>query len=107
VKNILVGADLTANSENAFIRAIQLAQLTGARLHVLHVDRRLQIPGTESETAAHQSQLRDRLRQFVQSRSGPSGIDYDVYLATGGRAYEVVAQRASSTGADLLVVGRR
>lgn len=106
MKTILIGADLTANSENAFTRAVQLTILTGARLHVLHVDRRLQVPGGESESSAHHSALDERLREFVRSRAGTNEIDYDIHLETRGRTYDLIAQHARRTGADLIVVGR-
>ena len=106
MKNILIGADLTTNSENAFDRAVQLAALSGARLHVLHVDRRLQVPGAEAESSAHRAALEDRLRESVESRARSGVLDYDIHLEVSGRTYDLINQLARKTAADLVVIGR-
>jgi len=106
VQNILIGADLTANSDNAFDRAIQLAALTGARLHILHIDRRLQVPGAEEESATHHSALEERVGEFVRSRAESGAFDYDIHLETRGRTYELINQLGRKTAADLVVIGR-
>ena len=106
MKNILVGTDLTVNSENAVVRAIQLSRLSGAKLHVLHVNRSIEVPGNQDATVRNQAEIGDRVRNFVGQYAGSSEIEYEAHIESRGRVYERVIEYVRKVRADLVVIGR-
>lgn len=105
MRNILVATDLTGDSENAVIRAIQLSKLSGTTLHVLHVTRSIQV-GKPDEAALFHAEIRDRIRGLIGQHAASSDIDYEAHIENGGRVYEKVIEYAREVGADLVVIGR-
>lgn len=106
MRNILVATNLTGNSENAVIRAIQLSKLSGATLHVLHVARSIQPPGNPDDTALFQAEIGDRIRDFVGRHAASADIEYEAHIENRGRVYEKVVEYTRKVRADLVVIGR-
>nr|MBS0020132.1 universal stress protein [Gammaproteobacteria bacterium] len=106
MKSILVGTDLTGNSENAVIRAIQLSKLSGATLHVLHVNRSVEVPGDPDATALARDEMGERVRNFVGQYAGSSEIECEAHIESRGRVYERVIEYVRKVRADLVVIGR-
>lgn len=106
MKNILVGTDLTGKSENAVIRAIQLSKLSGATLHVLHVNRSIEVPGNSDATALARAELGERVRDIVRQYAGSSELEYEAHIESRGRVYERVIEYVRKVRADLVVIGR-
>jgi nucleotide-binding universal stress UspA family protein len=106
MKNILVGTDLTGKSENAVIRAIQLSKLSGAKLHVLHVNRRITIPGNPDASALVRAEVGNRVRNYIEQYAGSSDIEYEAHIESRGRVYERVVEYARKLRADVVVIGR-
>ena len=106
MRKILVATDLGRDSENAFIRAIQLSQLSGATLHVLHVAHRLQVPGTTDESALLHDEIGDRIRDFVGLHAGSSSFEFVAHIENHGRVHERIIQYARTVHPDLVVIGR-
>jgi nucleotide-binding universal stress UspA family protein len=106
MKNILVGTDLTADGENAIVRAIQLSKLSGATLHVLHVNRGNQAPENPNATARLQAEFGDRIRDFVDKHANSSNFKYEAHIENLGRVHERIIEYAHKVRADLVVIGR-
>lgn len=106
MKNILVGTDLTADGENAILRAIQLSKLSGATLHVLHVNRGIRAPENPDATARLKAEIGDRIRDFVRQTAGSLGFEYEGHIENLGRVHERIIECAHKVRADLVVIGR-
>lgn len=113
--SILVAVDPEKRSTAALTRALDLAQRTGARLHVVHG---VEIPPTlwpgldEHELAAmHASALahaRERMLAHLHDVLGPRSLEarLDERLSVHpGHPARVILSTASEIGADLIVVG--
>jgi nucleotide-binding universal stress UspA family protein len=106
MRSVLVATDLTGDSENAFVRAIQLSKLSDATLHVLHVAHMAHLPGRTEDTALLLAEIRDRIQTLVKQYVTPSDFDCEIHLESRGRVYEVIEHHARTVGADLVVIGR-
>lgn len=106
MNNILVATDLSGESENAFIRAIQLSKLAGATLHVLHVTRSIPVYGNPDQAARIHAELGDRIQDFIGQYAASANIEYEVHIENYGRVYERVVEYASEVRADLVVIGQ-
>ena len=90
LRNILVATDLGPNSAAALRNACQLADLSGADLHVVHA---MESPA-ENET----------LEQRVAAASATAGRQLDMTVLTGPAA-ALITQEAARTQADVIVLG--
>lgn len=107
MRNILVAVDLTNNSQNAFNRAIQLAQISGAKLHVLHCAPSQHADDNPDETAALHAALVTRIEKIIQDEAKSVELDSEVRIEYRRiRIYEAIHRHARSVRADLVVVGR-
>jgi nucleotide-binding universal stress UspA family protein len=109
IRSILVGSDLSAGSDAVVRAAADLAEQTGAPLHVLHAFEFLGAPLRDAtldlaplRTLVRQSRerLRDQLARVVPE-SVPAGtvkLDYQ-------RAPDALLARATEVGADVIVLG--
>ena len=90
IRNILVATDLQPDMLPALRSAQQLAQLTGAQLHVVH---------------AGMAPARDQhIDERIASLRAAAGYDFDVSLVAGPPA-AAVTQEAARTRADVIVLG--
>lgn len=92
VQHILVAHDLSPDADLALARAAQLAQLTGARLSVLHV----------LEGDADESQARASLSAALERHE----LAGDQLWIRQGRAAEEILTQTAGLEADLLIMGR-
>jgi nucleotide-binding universal stress UspA family protein len=90
IRNILVATDLKPDMLPALRSAQQLAQLTGADLHVVHAGR----------APARDQHLDER----IAALRAAAGYDFDVSLLAGPPA-AAVTQEAVRTRADVIVLG--
>lgn len=106
---IVVGMDFSEQGERALDAALRFAAgLSGADVHVLHVDMELTRFASGFDAAF------DRLEDVVQRRCdavdpspcGPARLRVFTHLRGGAPATQIV-QLAADLGADLLVVGTR
>ncbi len=110
VRNILAPVDFGAGSEHALDIALDLAQQTGATVHVLHV---YQIPvyGFPDGAFLAGPEIATRLSEAAQK-----GLDGIVARASArggkvtgllrqGSAHEEIVSAATEVSADLIVVG--
>jgi nucleotide-binding universal stress UspA family protein len=107
---ILVGYDDTEASRRALERAVQFAQVFGARLHVVSI-----VPvtaGTDGGTVISPAQGREYARQLEDARALVAGIEpgldapVDYRTAVGDPAGTLV-ELGDALGVDLIVVGSR
>ena len=116
-ETIVVGTDGSAGANVAVDAAIELARLTGARLHVVHTHRVVTaIAATGAEFAAPPADIvkvNETIRTESQlicdhaiARAGRAGVLAEAHCV-GGHAGEELVRVASATSADLVVVGNR
>lgn len=113
-KQIVVGTDGSAGANVAVDAAIELARLTGARLHVVHAHRvatdtgaELGVPVVdimEVNEAIHSDG--QRICDQAIARADRAGVQAESHCV-GGHASEELLRVASAAGADLVVVGNR
>jgi nucleotide-binding universal stress UspA family protein len=108
LRRILVGLDGSQAAQHALTRALELARLARATVHLLSVPERLRAyVGTAEEIeqeaeyhAAHFTQLQERARDQAQAM----GVQVEAEIAPG-QAAELLVCRAREGRFDLLVVG--
>lgn len=100
LNHILVGSDLSARSDRALDRAVQLARQFDARLTILHVlDGDL--PG--SVRRRRDAEARDLLAEAVDERGAADRTTVEI---ASGDAHAALIERACGLEADLTVMGR-
>lgn len=112
IEKILVATDFSRSAANAVRRAVDLARAAGARLELLHVLPREQIPASWTavrsvlgfDPVRVKDDAMDRLRQAAGQVDAEHGLAVEIRLAEG-RAHAEIAARAGALGADLVVVG--
>lgn len=97
---ILLGADLSARSDRAIDRAVQLARQHGAELVALHVMEGGQ--GADEVSWGHLTP--DTIKARVLRELDAGGVDVTVALAEG-RASDALLKVADERGCGLIVVG--
>lgn len=101
MKRILVASDLSARSDRAVRRAVQLAGQTGASLTIVHVvDDELPDEIAQSAMAA----AGDMLSAMVSRLDVPSGVEAAVKVVAG-QAHLSIVDEAAAGDADLIVLG--
>ena len=111
---ILVPVDGSPTSEKALDEAIRLAQLSGARLRLVHVvDELSYVNGFESamnyvnEIIPLMREAGEKLLAHDRKKALDKGVSADCVLVEGGpdRICDHVAEQARRAKADLIVVG--
>lgn len=109
---IVVGTDGSARADVAVRRAIALAALSGARLHVVHVVRDVVLRGEHVDPApivAASVAIRheaERICAQAASEAERHGVTARTHILDGEPA-DVLLKISESVGADLLVMGNR
>jgi nucleotide-binding universal stress UspA family protein len=107
---IVVGTDGSATAEVAMARAIDLARLASATLHVVTVADPGPAPAAPGERWAAPSTSADlQVEVALESalgRLGADDLDVEQHVITGEPAMEIVAM-AGRVDADLVVLGSR
>ena len=111
IQSILVPHDFSPQSDAALARAEQLAELTRATVHVLHV---LHPPMLHASTTAGPLQLalpdavlegaRLEARELLREIASHSQQDVVVHVAEG-RPTDLICEVAEQVSADLIVMG--
>lgn len=109
VRSILVSSDLSGGSDRVVRAAAELAEQTGAALHVLHAIEVLGRPFWEAtfdlirlQSIVHESraELHDQLRRVLPPAVSAGSVKLDYQAAP-----VAILQRAKEVEADLIVVG--
>jgi nucleotide-binding universal stress UspA family protein len=105
IGNLLVATDIEGQNELALLRALQLARLSGATLHVLHIARR---PGGDAGApgAADKDETVAGIREFIQAHSASPDPECVIHVEHHGRIHERITEYARSVHAELVILGR-
>ena len=107
-KHLLLPTDLTEASEPAAERARMLANLTGARLTVLHIVDYVPpqwVANELPEEFATESSLIDRARTRLSGWVGKIDLDVNAQLVSAGSPKRIIVDTVNEIGADLIVMG--
>lgn len=113
-ERILVPVDGSPTSSKGLEEAIKLAQLTGAKLRLIHAVDELSFAMNADAFGAYAGELIDVVRkageatlQNARTQVEAAGIGVDTVLrdSFGSRVYELVADEAARWPADLIVLG--
>lgn len=108
IRSILVASDLQPSSDVALRGAATLAKQLSAELHVVHA---LNIPTSgypiTGESIAFQQQIHDGRRSLREQvlRTVPEGVTVSSQQVRIGSAQQIINERTSEVGAQLLVLG--
>lgn len=104
-KKIIWASDASVTTERLLPVVKRLAETSGARIVVAHVQENLTVAGIPLITEDHRA-LDGALQNIVTGLRG-DGLEAELVLseARGGHAAEVIADLATETGADLIVSG--
>jgi nucleotide-binding universal stress UspA family protein len=107
---VVVGTDGSATAELALARAIELARLAGATLHVVTVSGREPTPASPGEPRSAPSTRVDfqadvTLQRALERQRG-GDLQVEQHVRTGDPATEIVAI-SRQLGADVVVLGSR
>lgn len=103
MKSIVVATDLSARSDRAIERALMLARLHRAELHVVHiVDDALPDSIARHQADAATSNMRDHIASLDESMADQVKIE----VGTGKGSVEI-ARFARGAGAELIILGVR
>ena len=108
-RNILVGADDSSTARQAVETAADLAQLTGASLHIVTAyepSRVRPVDLPEEMRYAGDGSPADALLRELSTIAGRRGLEPIVHPATGAPA-DVIVAIARREGVDLVVVGNK
>ncbi|WP_417317170.1 universal stress protein [Emcibacter sp.] len=106
MKNILIATDLTSQSNNAFRRAVQIAQIAGAKLNVLHVTFQPFISSLVNKTGENHDKIRKNIVDCIEEYSGEKTLNYEIHIADRGRVYDRINEYARRLSVDVIVIGR-
>jgi nucleotide-binding universal stress UspA family protein len=109
-ERILVAIDGSECSNHAFAKAVELAQVTGARLTALAIEGPLPAYaatiGEVEEVKREKDSFFAALGAGAREEAARAGLELDVELRAG-HAAEVISQFAGEGGYDLVVLGHR
>ena len=104
-RTIVLGTDFSAISQNALLRAVQIAKQHGATIHVIHAAPRLPRLLTRRYPALNPRKQREALVGVVE-RIREAGVQAHCHLVQGNTIKGLTA-KARAVAADLVVVGAR
>lgn len=104
---LLVGTDFSSSSDRAFQTACQLAQSTGARIHLLHILEPVDEPdSSDPDTTSFYDSLTEVSRKKLQSQMAQNDLKIPVECSVVvGHRQECLLQAANDMDADMTVLG--
>lgn len=111
IKNILVPTDFSLCAENAILQAFDLANLTGAKVHVIHVadipeDWENWPPRAQDEDPANKVKAQEAMAklQTIYDEGVQRDIDVSVSYA-GGKVINNIKEMADKDKSDFIIIG--
>jgi nucleotide-binding universal stress UspA family protein len=105
LRTIVLGTDFAAPAQNALARALHIAKLNDATLHVVHATPRLPRPFARRFRLPSDHKLRESLERVLE-RIRKAGVPVHAHLMQGN-AIKVLTAKARAVAAELVVVGAR
>ena len=110
-ETVVVGADGSSTAAEAVRQAIELAKLTGGRLHIVTAYKPEQLTSGASDIdqflkSLGTDHLAEALLADLGSRARIAGVDVETHAMTGVSA-DVICQVATQVKADVIVVGNK
>lgn len=114
-RTLLLATDFSEASDCAVLHALELARLSGARLHVLHViteltdKRRRRLPAEVMEVFAREVEVHaiEDMKHFCQrhlAAASAEGIEVTTDVVIG-RSEEEILRQAKDQAVDLIILG--
>jgi universal stress protein A len=107
-RRVMLAVDLTEESAAVSERAVRLAALSGADLHIVHVIEPLSLAyggDIPMDLSTVQDQIHDQARSHLAEFAATLGISADKQHLIFGRPESEIQRTAESVGADVIVVG--
>ena len=105
MKNILIATDLTVNCDRAMERAIKIATLFKAQLHILHIASPYRLSENRMEAPSARQDKEDLVRSVVLSYAGIDAIETKIYIIESSNAFAEIIDASLTCKADLIVMG--
>jgi nucleotide-binding universal stress UspA family protein len=105
MKNILLTTDLTAETNRAFDRAVKLALILEAKLHILHVCPLYSFSQKKKKTISLKQDAEDMIRSSVGAHRGINKIITSITVIEGGETFAEIINHAEKVKAGLIVMG--
>lgn len=103
---ILIGTDGSDSGDRAVTFAKQLAHDQKARLIFVHVDELIPGHGGAHHAQAMEPELQTKIEeQVAQARTGGLDVEFERYQVGPSGPAHAIADAASKSGADLIVLG--
>jgi len=107
-RRIMLAVDLTEESNAVAQRAVRLAAVFGAELHIVHVIEPLSLAyggDIPMDLSTVQDQIHDQARSHLAEFAGTLGIPTERQHLIFGRPESEIQRTAESVAADVIVVG--
>ena len=107
-RRVMLAVDLTEESAAVAQRAVRLATLSGADLHIVHVIEPLSLAyggDIPMDLSTVQDQIHDQARSHLAEFAATLGIPAEKQHLIFGRPESEIQRTAESVGADVIVVG--
>jgi len=108
-RKILVGYDGSESSENAFEKAIELAQKFQSKIYVLTVGRIPEYIQTIDEVEEAKTQAKkfySKILQKAEEKMKLKNLDYEILLEFG-KPSDIIIKVAETLNIDLIVLGTK
>lgn len=109
-EKVIWATDGSEHADRAMPRAIQLAADNGGELHVVHVVEKLMSARASGLDAfANEDQVKARVERQAKSIATENGVKATIHIVVGlsNHTADRIADVATDTGADVIVVGTR
>lgn len=101
MKKIMMATDLSARSDRALERAVNLARVHDAKLNIVHVVDE-ELPDTMAATQQHAAKF--AIEAEIGRIDGAGDLQISIHVIVG-RAYLEILELAEKTGAEVIVLG--
>jgi len=105
MKNLMLAADLTSQSDRAFERAIRLATMMKAKLHILHVCPSYAQVDQTSRISSLKQEAEDIVRDYLSCYPEAEGIQHSITVIEGGEVFLEIIKHAEKVKSGLIVMG--
>ena len=106
MSNILVAFDLSPVDTTVLQRALHLADISGARLHILNVAPILTLQGEADSIDKVLADTREQISRLVEANAEYGRPEINIHVVSRGRICDRIREYCGKTAAVLLIMGR-